>query len=457
MIRRIENRTRSSHRRSLGFDPARLLPALAGVALMVVASERALGQTAADSAATRRGLTEYLDTCHRDGGRLWGVSLCGPLIVVDGMSGFAMATAVPPAGHFERHGRLWIGRVPKGMQVANTAMDWAGQRWSTVRFPLPDSQFHQRQLLLHESFHRVQPGLGLEARDAINGHLDSRDGRILLRLELRALAKAVTSPPAEAGRAVIDAATFRARRYQLFPGADTLEYSLEIQEGLAEYTGTRLALGAANIAKMGNVTDAEAQFESEPTFVRSLGYGTGPLLGLLLDRFAPRWRSRVRAAGFAAQLWAAVRFSPPADLAAAVKDRMSRYHGDQLTREETSREENRARALADYRARLIEGPVVILLADQLSRSFNPNNLVPLDNAGTVYPDGAFEADWGTLTVSEGGALVAPSNREVRVAAKPTIDPAARTISGPGWVLHLKEGWVLKPGQRDGDWTVARGS
>jgi hypothetical protein len=425
------------------------------IALSLVAMPAAaVAQTAADSAAALTGVREFNVACWRDGGRLWGVSLCGPLITVDGQTGLGVATELPPEGQFALAGAVWIGRVPEGMQVANTAFEWSGRLWSSVRLPLPTDQYDRIRLLVHESFHRVQPELGLNARDAMNGQLDERDGRYLLRLELNAMATALLATGSAARRATEDALTFRAERNRLFPGSDTLESALEIQEGLPEYTGTRLALTATGLG-MARVAQATAEFESRPTYVRALGYGTGPLLGLLLDRYQPRWRTRVREAGFGRQLGPALGWVPPANLDSAVAASAPRYGGDSLARLEDARAETRAKAVAEFRALLVDGPVIVLGAEQMMRSFNPNNLVALGANGTVYPTGTFQAEWGVLTVEQGGALVPPGNREVRVGVPAGMDPASSIITGSGWRLELKPGWNLRPGPRSGDFAATR--
>ena len=286
----------------------------------------------------------------------------------------------------------------------------------------------------------------------MNGQLDERDGRYLLRLELRAMVAAIQASGAAARRATEDALTFRAQRNRLYPGSDTLESALEIQEGLPEYTGTRLALTATGLG-MARVAQATAEFESRPTYVRALGYGTGPLLGLLLDRYATGWRPRVREAGFSRQLGPAIGFDQPGNLDSAVAASAPRYGGDSLAQVENARAEVRADAVARFRALLVDGPVIILRAEQMMRSFNPNNLVALGASGTVYPTGTFQADWGVLTVEQGGALVLPGNREVRVPVPAAMDPLSAVIAGSGWRLELKPGWRLTPGPRPGDFTA----
>jgi hypothetical protein len=375
------------------------------------------------------------------------------MLLVDGQSGFAVATERPDTGTFGADGDRFLGRLP-GMYVANTALAWRGRRWSTLNLPLPDDRFVRIRLLAHEAFHRIQPELGLERPDRLNPHLDEREGRYLLRLELRALARALTTSGSARRRSVVDALTFRARRAELFPGADSLETSLELQEGLAEYTGTRVALRETGQG-MERVAREMAGFEGRPSYVRALGYGTGPALGLLLDGFRPGWRRVVARTSLAGLLRSAIGFVPPADLAAAVQARAPDYDGAVLAGEEDRRAEERAARAVAFRARLVDGPVVILRGNGLRRSFNPNNLFPLADLGTVYPTGSFESDWGALELTGAPALVSADFGEVRVPGGPDVVARSGTVEGPGWKLDLGPGWTLEPGARSGDLQVRR--
>lgn len=421
-----------------------LLPALgAGIPLR--------GQ-APDTAAAITAVSDFNAACQRDHGVLWGRTLCGPIVVADPDTRFAVSSQLPPRGAFGRRGGVYVGRVPDSLPLSNTSLVWAGRRWATVRLPLPDDRFARTALLVHESFHRIQPALGLDGTDALNAHLDERNGRYWLRLELRALATALRSDGPPARRAAADAVLFRAYRWSLYPGADTLETQLERKEGLAEYTGDKLALAATG-ASLGRIAEDIARFESRPTYVRSLGYGTGPALGLLLDRYAPGWRQRVARQSMARQLAAALRFASPPSPAAAAAARARAYDGERLAQEEDARESERQQRLAELRARLVAGPVLVLRQNQLMRAFNPNTLIPLSPEGTVYPTGSFSAEWGSMDVTAGGALVAGDYRTVRVRV-PT-DTAARPLRGEGWTLELAPGWHLAPGSRTGDLTVSR--
>ncbi len=419
-------------------------------ALSVSLTTVARAQTRPDTAAAIGAIEEFQAACGKDHGTWWGKTLCGPVVLVDPQTRFAVATERPPAGQFAARGSVWIGSVPKGLALANTSIDWAGARWATVLLPVPTGRLDRIALLLHESFHRIQPALGLEGHDAQNPQLDERDGRYWLRLELRALARALTAPDDSVRIVARDAVLFRAMRHRIYPGADSLEAALEQAEGLAEYTGLALALAVTGDS-VSEVAKRTRQGEDRTTFVRSFGYLTGPAMGLLLDRLAPGWRTRIATAGFAAQLRSAVGFSPPSDLPDAAREAALRYDGPSLAQAEDERAAARARFRAEVEARMVKGPVVEFHQAGLARSFNPNNLAAMDTLGTLYPTGTFSAPWGTVEVTD-GALVSSDYRLLRLQApKDAVAPTQRKVTGPGWTLELNPGWHLVAGPRPGDW------
>src|SRR5699024_6761572 len=97
----------------------------------------------------------------------------------------------------------------------------------------------RRVVLMHESYHRIQPELGLAPKGSAgaNGHLDTRRGRIWLRGELNALRAALTNHGKKRRQALRDALTIRVYRQSLWPDAGKRERALELNEGLAQSTG----------------------------------------------------------------------------------------------------------------------------------------------------------------------------------------------------------------------------
>jgi hypothetical protein len=73
--------------------------------------------------------------------------------------------------------------------------------------------------------------------------------------------------------------------------------------------------------------------------------------------------------------------------------------------------------LTRFRKLFIAGPTLQFpKTAELYRNFNPYNLVSLGDQGTVYPTGTFTAAWGKLQVDDVGALLAPDNQSLKVAA-----------------------------------------
>src|SRR5262249_14279429 len=138
-------------------------------------------------------------------------------------------------------GDVFAGKLPAQVNVANTAVEWAGVKWTMVIWPLPADQFDRAGLMLHELWHRIQDQIGFHGAESANNHLDSMEGRVWLQLEWRALDSALNSRGERRLQAVSDALIFRARRRTLFPKAAQEERALEMHEGLAEYSGIKLS------------------------------------------------------------------------------------------------------------------------------------------------------------------------------------------------------------------------
>lgn len=412
---------------------------------------------AADTAEAVQALAEFEDACG-PAEAIWPAELCGPLVLVHPETRLAVANQPDPDERFHSRDGMFVGEWPADMGVANTAMDWGGTMWAVVMLPLPEDAFTRLQLLAHESFHRIQPELGFEISDPMASHLDEEEGRVWLRLEIRALARAVATEDPEAREAVRDALLFRRIRNATFPGSASVERRLEGHEGLAEYTGVRFALDVTGAARAEVARKVEA-FEDRTTYVRSLGYGTGPALGLLLDRYEPGWRRDVSPVPNLAQRLALALDTPEADPEAPPRRELAArralaYGSESVREEEVERAERLATERERYRKELVEGPVLHVELPERRLMFNPNTVLALGDEGHVYPGSILVGPWGRLTLQEGAALAAPDRDRARVAAPETVDPDPDgVVNGPGWVLELEPGWRLVPGPRPGDFRL----
>ncbi|MEG3790934.1 hypothetical protein V1318_12465 [Lysobacter sp. CCNWLW3] len=422
----------------------RLALAIAVGALLVPAPAGA----AADPAEAARVFAEAQALCDRDGGQLWGASLCGPILLVDYTDRSVVANAADAQGQLVATGKVYTGTLPDSVIIANTPTEWAGVRWTQLLWPLPTEDGKRHVLIAHELFHRIQPGLGLSRNEVGNRHLDTLEGRYLLQLEWRALAKAVGAPtPAERRAAVADALLFRRERHRLFPQAALEEGLLEINEGVPEYTGVRLGLSDPQ-ARIAYAQYDLSAFAQAPSFVRSFAYATGPALGLLLDETDPAWRGKLGSGQRLDQLLSLAMRLPDSDLG-TLKTRAAQYDDGTLRASEESRDRQQRRQAADWKARLVDGPVLIVPLKKSNRQFNPQTLVPLDELGMVYPTMRLTGEWGALEVESGGALLTATQATVSASG---MDRTA--LKGEGWRLDLKPGWSVRAGDRNGDLIVA---
>ncbi|TBR39841.1 MULTISPECIES: hypothetical protein [Dyella] len=430
-----------------------------GLAMGVVSG--GLAQDANDLTPSRaRALfDEAKQQCDADGGKLWGRSLCGPMMIVEPATRRVSANAPDRYNALvEEHG-VFIGRLPEGETIANTSVEWSGVKWVQVQWPMPTDAVQQRVLMAHESFHRVQAELGLEAKgEQSNGHLDELQGRYLLQLEWRALAAALKANDDATIRAhARDALMFRDRRYATFPQARAAERSLERNEGLAEYTGIMIG-GSDPSERTALALHDLSSHVADPSFVRSFAYATGPAYGLLLDRYAPDWRVQIREQADetpASLLAMALKVSASATQAdAQLAVRAKAYDGATLLAGETKRAAERERELATYRNKFVQSPILVLPLSNPRVMFDPRNLVAMGAAGTVYPSAKFVADWGSLEVRD-GALLAGDWSKVQVPRALAAPGQHGTIGDKGWTLVLADGWQIVPGERDGDVTVKR--
>jgi hypothetical protein len=266
------------------------------------------------------------------------------------------------------------------------------------------------------------------------------------------LARFLETEGDEARAAALDGLLFRAVRHARFPGAREAERRLELHEGLAEYTGVRFALDATGRSPS-EAAPLTACFENRPTYVRSLGYGTGPALGLLLDRYRPGWRDGLEPASDLAALLADAMEAPEPgpDLPARARSQAARYGYAEVRAEECRRADRMAAVRARYREVLVEGPVLILELPERRLVFNPNRVVSLGDAGSVYPGAILEGPWGRLTLTDGAALATPERDRAWVRAPQLWDAEADgRVEGPGWVLELTPGWGAVSAARTGD-------
>jgi len=374
--------------------------------------------------AAKRVFEEARVASADDGGKLWGRPLYGSIMLVD-----------PKTRDLIRND-LFTDKLPAEIIIANTATLFRGELTTMISWPSLEGRTssQRRRLLMHESWHRIQKDIGFPAAEGDNAHLDSVDGRVSLRLELRALAAALHAAGDARNAAIRDAAAFRAARWRQFAGAAQNERALENNEGLAEYTGWALRGTTAEESRLAFARQLE-NINPATSFVRGFAYQTGPAYGLLLDALSPGWTRAYKASDDLGSIALRAAGSPSA--AATLGDA---YGENELRAAEETRDREQRERVTRFRARLVDGPVLELPMANANYGFDPNGVTALGAAGNAYEHLDVTAAWGKISV-DGGARITGDWTTIFVAAE---DRAK---------LELKPGWKVVSGARKGDLRV----
>jgi hypothetical protein len=387
----------------------------------------------------KRYFEEATKLCERDAGRLWGVSLCGPMVIFDPATGTRATSQAAPEEP-----------LPRSTTYADGPVSWGGLRW--FAYPLhmlPEKEADTRQqLMLHGLFHRIQSELGLTPSDGFNEHLDTLEGRVWMQLEWRALRRAVESSGSDRAAAIADALGFRRERRRLFPGAADDERRDEIREGLATYTG--IAAWANSPADARRVAAlAAAGGELQQSFVGNFEAASGPAYGVLLDDLLPGWRRQVRSTSDLGDMLASATNRPPTtDVAVAA----ARYDGATLRTAEEARDRAQQVRVAELRRRFVDGPVLTMPAGGSGTS-DTTGSVGIPGVGTVFfRNFTRSAQWGRLNANN-GVLRAADGTTLSVPVTGPLE--GTTLQGDGWSVTLNAGWVVRPAARPGSFVIVR--
>ncbi|HRK22063.1 MAG TPA: hypothetical protein PLX06_09645 [Fimbriimonadaceae bacterium] len=408
-----------------------------------------------DSNLARRYFQEAQWYSNDDRGQLWGKELYGPMIFVDPIRRDFVSNEAPPV-EFESKGEVFTGKLPDRIGIANYALNWGGKRWTMVMWPLPTNRSERGTLMMHELFHRIQPELGHPMSSPANDHLESLDGRLWLQVEFAALSRALgaieSGPREEAAR---DALRFRLWRQSKFPDAKTSEDALDLNEGLAQFTGYMLRGGWEPESRIWLANQLRQQL-GRANYTRSFAYWTGSAYAYLLNvvessKFEGiRWRKGLRPDASLAGLLGdhlGIKQAPSeAEALAAAKP----YGHDQILVVEQNKAKERAEREAEIRKRFLQSAVLILPLDKVNISFNPNGVMSLGSEGLYYPTATVIEAWGKLEVSE-GLLLAADRKTARVAPPANFEDR----KGPGWTITLDEGWRIVKDERTGNFHVVQ--
>jgi hypothetical protein len=271
--------------------------------------------------------------------------------------------------------------------------------------------------------------------------MDEKEARLWIKLEWKALRKALNSEGKERQLAIRDALIFRGSNRELYLKYTTDQNRFETYEGLSTFTYTLLCTNSCDEFKS-RLFENMDRIYSMQSYARSYGFIHGALYASLLHQIGFDFR---------------VIHSDNYDLGNTVKELYQielpeicrdvagslavNYEIDEINREEELRLANIKESLHKEVSIFTERPVVFLELESPYFDFEPENIHSLDTLGTLYSSMRISDNWGKLTVDKGGCLVSNSLKYLRITAK-GIKTDKSQIAGEGWILNLNSGWEL---------------
>lgn len=392
-----------------------------------------------DLGKANSAFSELKKALHKEDGKLWNHSLEGPVMIAYTDTRIIIANEPDEQGALTQHGKVYIGIFPENRVIGNSTTEWSGKRWTIVQWPLPETMEERLRLLIHESFHCTQPEIGFDSLvQKPNDHLDTREGRIWLKLELEALKRALLSedPIPHLRNALL----FRLYRQHLFPGSEDTENSLEINEGIAEYTGSILCGMNDEALKKHYASEIDLLY-TMPTFVRSFAYFAVPVYGYFMKQTKEYWNQDItKTTSLTDYITGFFNVSCTEADSVQIMEKAKAYSLDSIARIEDERESARQLRARKYREQFLQDHILVIPLERMEIAFNAKDAMPLDSFGTVYPNLKITDDWGILEVDSGGALVGREWNRVILSYPEQITDSI--ITGKSWRLKVNSSWKL---------------
>jgi len=381
------------------------------------------------------------EICNRDNGRLWGKNLFGPLMLIDRTSRKIIANHPDNQGLLKEKDGVFTGDYPKELLIYGAAVNFGGTVFAMVPLPPEEDPYRISTRAVRSLYRMVVNPIGINPTGFNISSMDEREARLWIKLEWRALRKAISSEGEARQLAVRDALIFRGSNRELYQKYSTDATRFETNEGLATFTMTLLCTGSCEEyrARLFEFLDRVYNMQS---YARSYGTIHGALYASLLHEKGFDFRM-IQSDNF--DLGKAVKELYNIELPSICRDVAGSlavsYDIDIINAEEEKRLADIKESIHKQISTFTEKPVVFLELESPYFDFEPEDIHSLDTLGTLYSSMRVSDNWGKLTVDKVGCLVSNNFRYIRITAK-GYKAEKNHISGDGWHLILNNDWEV---------------
>lgn len=388
-------------------------------------------------------LKDIEEICKRDNGKLWGKNLYGPIMFVERVTRRIVANQPDNEGILKSKDGVYTGIYPKELVLSNAPVKFGGTQFAMVPLPEEEDEYRIKTRTIHSLFHLFQKNEGVIASTFNLTNMDEKEARLWIKLEWKALRKAINSQGEERQLAIRDALIFRGSNRELYRKYATDENRFETYEGLATFTYTLLCTNSPEEFKS-KLFENLARIYSMQSYARSYGFIHGALYAsLLYDKGYDFKNIKTDSIDLGDTVRELYKIELP-DICRDVAGSLAvNYDIESVNKEEEKREAEIKESIHSQISIFTEKPVVFLELESPSFDFEPEDIHSLDTLGTIYNSMRVSDNWGKLTVDKGGCLVSNNLKFIRITAK-AFKADKNHISGDGWHLILNSEWELVP-------------
>ncbi|MGD0342729.1 MAG: hypothetical protein ABSA76_13585 [Bacteroidales bacterium] len=383
------------------------------------------------------------DACNRDNGKLWGKNLYGPVIFIDRSTRRIISNFPDNDGFLKEKEGVYVGTYPKELIIYNGVVTFGGKLFGMAPLPPEEDEYRIINRAVHGLFHRYQETIGYTSSGYLTMNMDEKNARLWIKLEWRALKKALNSQGEEQELAIRDALIFRGANHEFYQKYVKDEIKFENYEGLATFTYTMLATNTPEEFNRRLMENLDRNYSMQ-SYSRSYGAIHGALYATLLYRKGFDF-STIRSEN--TDLGELVRKIYNIQLPEVCRDVAGslalNYDLETIRNEEAKRESDIRERIHRMTSIFTEKPVVFLELESPYFDFEPEDIHVMDTLGTIYSKLRVSDNWGKLSVEEGGCLVSNNFKILRITAKGVKGDKNR-FEGEGWVLLLSSEWELVP-------------
>lgn len=385
-----------------------------------------------------RGIKEI---CDRDNGALWGKNLYGPMMFVDRSSRLIIANMPDRDGLLKGKDGVFTGTFPKDLLLNNSPVTYGNTLFALAPLPQEEDEYMIRTQAIHSLFHRFQMMAGTSSFGYNTNNMDEREARLWLKLEWKALRKALTTEGEEQKVAIRDALIFRGANRELFSKYARDENLFEDYEGLTTFTYTLLCTGSKDEYRA-RIFELLDEIYAMQSYARSYGFIHGALYASLLNDkgfdFAGIRTKEIDLGNTVMHLYGIELPAICRDVAGSLA---VNYNVSEIYSEEERRLADLRESLHEQISEFTEKPVVYIELESPYFDFEPGNIQSLDTVGTLYKSIRISDNWGKLSVNGGGCLVSNNFRFLRISAK-GFKADQKHISGDNWSMTINKDYEL---------------